>query len=256
MQDHIEVVKNYKDEQSKQIIKNKINTFEIVLSILNSGIARHKRSGDSVLRTTLLIDKLCTIVDFGLGYINTQSNDLPFELKEEITRTSQIVTQELNFILDWVSNPIYSENNTKDTNKDTNEDLLKKNTKEYNNVSKIYKDEAEEIKVKDQIKSIEIMLSLVNNGIARHKRSGDPVLRTTLLVDKLCMIVDLGLAYINTQDDDLPLELIERITATSEMVTQELNFMLDWISHPVYSPDHPYGNNIMKEANKEFDLKK
>jgi hypothetical protein len=106
----------------------------------------------------------------------------------------------------------------------------------------------------DKIQGIEIVLSILNNGIARHKRSGDPVLRTTMLVDKLCTIVDVGLGYINTQDDDLPLELKERMTTTSQSITEELNFMLDWIAHPVYSPDHPYGNNIMKEANINFEI--
>lgn len=123
-------------------------------------------------------------------------------------------------------------------------------------VAKPKRDEREERRIKDKIQGIEIALSILNNGIARHKRSGDPVLRTTMLVDKLCTIVDVGLGYINTQDDDLPLELKERMTVTSKSITEELNFMLDWISNPVYSPDHPYGNNIMKEANKEFDHKK
>ena len=74
-----------------------------------------------------------------------------------------------------------------------------------------------------------------------------------MLVVKLCRIVDVGLGFIN---NDIPPELKERIITTSQMVTEELNFMLDWISNPVYSPDHPYGNKIMKEANKDFDQNK
>ena len=71
-----------------------------------------------------------------------------------------------------------------------------------------------------------------------------------MLVDKLCTIVDIGLGYMNTQqDNNLPDELRERITVTSQSITEELNFMLDWISHPI-------GSNIMKNDNKNLQLTK
>lgn len=126
----------------------------------------------------------------------------------------------------------------------------------YEQVMKTVKEQEDEQRLRDKIQGIEIMLSILNSGIARHKRSGDPVLRTTMLVDKLCTVVDVGLGYLNTQHNDIPPELKEKMTAASQMITEELNFMLDWITNPVYSPDHPYGNKVMKDANNEFDLKK
>jgi len=76
-----------------------------------------------------------------------------------------------------------------------------------------------------------------------------------MLVDKLCTIVDVILGYINIQNDDLPEDLKERLKNASQMVTDELNFILDWVSNPVYSFDHPYGNKIMKDFKNNFDNK-
>lgn len=105
---------------------------------------------------------------------------------------------------------------------------------------------------KAKIVQIELVLGMINNGIERHNRSKDPVMRSTLLVDKLCTIIDVGLVALAMEYDDLPDELREKMKASADSLKNELNFLLDWIASPQYSPDHVYGNALMKGAQNNF----
>lgn len=109
---------------------------------------------------------------------------------------------------------------------------------------------------KRNIAFTESLIKVVTRGISRHNRSGDPVVRATMLFDKLCLILDLFTAFTSTaviEDYDYPEEFRMKIEETSQLLHNELNFVLDWIQNPSYSPDHPYGNSIMKEAKKSFE---
>lgn len=106
-----------------------------------------------------------------------------------------------------------------------------------------------------KIHMIECMLFVLNNGINRHRRSEDPVIRATLLMDKLCNFIDIGLSFLITDNPTLPEDTKEKMKKTAEEIENELNFVLDWIKSPMYSPDHCYGKFVMKESEKDFEIK-
>ena len=106
--------------------------------------------------------------------------------------------------------------------------------------------------LKLKIQAIESALHVFNSCGERHRRSKDPVIRATLLVDKLSTIVDIAMGVLLSQNADLSDDLKVRIKSTSQMVSGELDFLMDWISSPVYSPDHPFGNTMMKGSEKNF----
>lgn len=112
--------------------------------------------------------------------------------------------------------------------------------------------EIKERELKDKTRQIELVLGLINNGIERHNRSKDPVMRSTLLVDKLCTIIDVGLVALVINHEDLPDELKEKMKASANSIKNELNFLLDWIACPQYNPDHVYGDALMKGAQNNF----
>lgn len=120
----------------------------------------------------------------------------------------------------------------------------------------IGKKENKEKCLQQNIRTAEAIIKVFERGIERQRRSGDPVMRATLLFDKLCLVLDILCAGLlsNEETKDYPKELNEKILKTSNMVTEELTFVLDWISNPTYSPDHPFGNNIMESSKKHFDL--
>jgi len=105
-----------------------------------------------------------------------------------------------------------------------------------------------------KIKFTEMVLTVLERGLDRHKRTADPVTRATLLFDKLCLVTDMLCAYIENGDStkDYPAELVTRGKNVSKVLTSELDFILDWISSPSYSPDHPFGNNVMTAAKNNY----
>jgi hypothetical protein len=111
----------------------------------------------------------------------------------------------------------------------------------------------------ERIAQAEAFACVFERGINRHNRTGDPVLRATLLFDKLCLIADMMSSYISSSavDSDgneiYPPELKNRIANCSKLLNTELDFILDWITSPTYSPDHPYGKHVMNSANDSFN---
>lgn len=82
----------------------------------------------------------------------------------------------------------------------------------------------------------------------------DPVMRNTLLVDKLCLLVD-GLTLPLTLLADkykIDPELVERSKACMENLNKQLYILFEWINSPHYSPDHPFGHKMVKEGEKAF----
>lgn len=107
----------------------------------------------------------------------------------------------------------------------------------------------------------------------------DPVVRYSTFVEQLRIIFEIGLNILkeelehDIEDRDLSLDEIEdekeRATKLREIqkdkqslgIINELmeNFekyfdnFSDWISQPTYSPDHPFGDKMMKEAKESFE---
>ena len=106
-----------------------------------------------------------------------------------------------------------------------------------------------------RIRIIETIVNIVNRGVNRQKRYEDPVLRATLLLDKLVTIVDIGIATFTGFNSDLPEPITNKVKDASQILTEELNFLMDWVTSPIYSPDHPYGNKLMKKTEEKFNEK-
>lgn len=114
------------------------------------------------------------------------------------------------------------------------------------------KRESEEQKLKEEIMLISAALNSIEHIFNRQRKIKDPVVRYSILVDRLLMSLDIGTgfskAYIN--DDKYPSDLRDRIDRLSDTIHKDLDGLMDWIQRPIYSPDHPYGN-IIKEKSEE-----
>ena len=86
------------------------------------------------------------------------------------------------------------------------------------------------------------------------RRIEDPVLIYSLFVDKLSLVLDIGTGVMKgyIDDDKYPIELRDRIGNLSVTVQKDLEDLMKWIRHPIYSPNHPYGNKIMDRSKDNF----
>lgn len=112
-----------------------------------------------------------------------------------------------------------------------------------------------EKELKEQIQIINASLFAAESILNRQRRIEDPVLRYTVFIDKLLMFVDIGVGIMKgvfTDDEKYPLELRDRMDDLARGLQNDLEDLMKWIRHPVYSPDHPYGNTIMSVSKKNF----
>ena len=110
------------------------------------------------------------------------------------------------------------------------------------------KDEKKNQKEK-MMKTIALFLDRI---VARQKCNKDPVLRFTLLVNNMCLGLDGLLTYMEIEADDLSPDTSEKIRKSASTLSGELDALFEWIQSPQYTPDHPFGNHVMKEAEKDL----
>lgn len=110
---------------------------------------------------------------------------------------------------------------------------------------------------KETEKIAKVVLNLYKNTMYRYKNTKDPATRYTLLVDKLCFSLDLGMAALTAcmDEENMDMQLQNEINTVSSDLQAELGHLMDWIQSPNYSPDRPYGNQVMKDAESSYQDK-
>ena len=109
---------------------------------------------------------------------------------------------------------------------------------------------------KQKIKDEELVIGIIVNSLKavfnRYRQEDDPVLRYTMFLDKFQLFLDIILGTTKTlvnRYDPLLQQHIDEIVTNMRKDFLDLN---KWIKSPQYSPDHPYGNKLMKEAQLDF----
>jgi len=107
----------------------------------------------------------------------------------------------------------------------------------------------------DDIALMSAIMTGVESILKRQRKTDDPVVRYSMFLDKLLMIIDMGLGMVTvfTDKEEYPLEFRDRVKNLSGVVQKDLEELMEWIQHPHYSPDHPYGKSLMKNAKHDFN---
>lgn len=108
----------------------------------------------------------------------------------------------------------------------------------------------------DREKAMNIFLEMVKNNLARLDKIKDPMTRHTLFLEKLLTIADISAGVTNTTAVNVSEELKTKIATVMTIFNRHVDSLLEWIQSPVYSPDHPVGNMMMKGCEKDFDDRK
>jgi hypothetical protein len=88
--------------------------------------------------------------------------------------------------------------------------------------------------------------------LAGYREIEDPVLRYSLLVDKLAIMLHIvvGLIEVHAPTTPGPQQLQYQNLVTG--LRSDMKDLSAWIQHPVYSPDHPFGRNLMLQSGAEL----
>jgi hypothetical protein len=93
---------------------------------------------------------------------------------------------------------------------------------------------------------------MLERTLGRGRKCDDPVIKHSLLVDKLLLTLDLLISYVETEASELDEECQKRVKRCADVIQNDLLELMSWIRNPVYSPDHPVGSSIMMEAKSDF----
>nr|QBK86637.1 MAG: uncharacterized protein LCMAC102_04330 [Marseillevirus LCMAC102] len=92
-------------------------------------------------------------------------------------------------------------------------------------------DTSKEGREKNQTQVIKTIVGLSDRILRRQQSFQDPVVRFSLLIDKLCLILDVGVAIVEVYADDMEPKLQEKIKSSSRNLSKELDDMFEWLKH-------------------------
>ena len=123
---------------------------------------------------------------------------------------------------------------------------------EYNNAVHQAINDMNHEEIKQMI--INVVLTSLESNFDRTKKIRDPVTRHILFLEKLLSFKDVMMASLET----IPMSKESKIRSEKlcAIINGEVESLIDWIQQPIYSPDHAFGNSMMKEAEKDFNTKK
>lgn len=98
-----------------------------------------------------------------------------------------------------------------------------------------------------------IILSVAERILSRQTTIDDPVVRYSLFLEKLALAMDISLAVLDSQLNGLPETTKDKAHKLKNDINEELLSLMSWVRSPVYSPDHPYGNEMKKSAERSFE---
>jgi hypothetical protein len=216
--------------------------FLVILCGLKHGLTRLNYISDRSLRSILFIDKLFIAIDAFVGYC--VSNNADQNLGSEC---AQLLTEECHFILNFLNENVLS----------TNEPVLF--TKEITLLEELNRLDVEtgrEGTHRDGEKFIAKAIILTNiKFLQRLKRINDPCLRICSFLERLLFLIESGTAFAETgleSKNCLP-AIKESVCEVSELIQKEVDILIEYISTPHTSPDHPCGRKLMDSGKKSWE---
>jgi hypothetical protein len=94
---------NNLNNSSKTTDVTMASSLKSIVKILEIGNNRLKKINNPVTRYSLLLDRLCTISDVGLGVLEANCDDP--ELLEQVKREFAFFQEEINRMMVWIESP-------------------------------------------------------------------------------------------------------------------------------------------------------
>lgn len=102
----------------------------------------------------------------------------------------------------------------------------------------------------------EIFTSIANTVLstrARYQAVKDPMMRNYLLLDKFLLLTDGLSGYLDHKLEGIEdKRLQKKVSQAVASVKEDLLSLQEWVLHPTYAPDHPYGKSVMDAAEGDF----
>ncbi len=97
-------------------------------------------------------------------------------------------------------------------------------------------------------------VGMMQSLLSRQSSVGDPATRAMMFVDKLLLMLDVGLPFLNALQVryDIDQETVALIESVTAQMKKEVQALMLWVQHPQYGPSHPHGEAIMKGCEEDW----
>jgi hypothetical protein len=112
--------------------------------------------------------------------------------------------------------------------------------------------ELDELRKEENEKFVRSIICALESNFGRLNKIRDPSTRHIVFLEKLLTIKDIFAGALENNDKKFPEDIRTRTQNLMKLMDTEIESLIDWVQQPTYSPDHPVGNAMMKEANKDF----
>lgn len=92
---------------------------------------------------------------------------------------------------------------------------------------------------------------------ARYRSVPDVVAKHTLVLDKLMIMTDIMMSAMTIKMEDYTNQGCD-VKGAEEVcndIKKDLQELWEFVQHPAYSPEHPFGAQLMKKSGEHFDKK-
>jgi hypothetical protein len=105
------------------------------------------------------------------------------------------------------------------------------------------------------VKHIRTMIEIFEQNLKRLTVYKDPVTRNCVFLEKLLIILDASKGMMKHHYDDMkiPDDLDAKINKLYDIINDNIQSLIETIQQPCYSPDHPYGRELMATAKNDFE---
>ena len=114
-------------------------------------------------------------------------------------------------------------------------------------------EEYEERERKEKVEIATLIVNVLEENLKRQRLYRDPVTRNSIFLEKLLCILDGFKAATSTYCTELPEDLQKRMENVLGLLNTNITSLIEMIQQPCYSPDHPYGENMMNMAKSDFE---
>lgn len=97
------------------------------------------------------------------------------------------------------------------------------------------------------------LLGAVENMLTNSSKIEDDAMRAMLLLDKLTVSLHIAIGFLNNVESKYSESLRNKAKKVASLVNQESIFLSRTLLNLRYSPDHSFGQQVMKSAQKSFE---
>lgn len=115
-------------------------------------------------------------------------------------------------------------------------------------------EDCDSVATKQAVKLLSSVKDVLVSSNRRLNICKDPVAKNLIRLERMCSMLDMMLLGLKSSigDSDQVNSVIDEI---SSLMYKEIEELMLWVQSPVYSPDHPIGAQMMKEASESFKEK-